>query len=81
MQIHALRLIQWQACGTRGLVALLVHDEAETSDLRRTDWMLISREPGRLDQAILKESAKLPSTIPGLRPWTDDFNDLLSVLK
>ena len=24
MQIHALRLIQWQACGTRGLVALLV---------------------------------------------------------
>lgn len=65
----------------KGLSALLVHDEAETSDLRRTDWMLISREPGRLEQPSLKESAKLPSTIPGLRPWTDDFNDLLSVLK
>jgi spermidine synthase len=64
-----------------GLHAVLAHDEAEDSDLRRTDWVLVSRDAARLAQPWIAEAAAPAHPIRGLRPWTDDFNDLLRVLK
>jgi hypothetical protein len=64
-----------------GLHAVLAHDEAEDSDLRRTDWVLVSRDAARLAQPWIAEVAVRAHPIRGLRPWTDDFNDLLRVLK
>ncbi len=63
----------------KGLQAVLVHDEAEGSRLRRTDWVLIGR-----DASALRDFAGPPQTPPridGLRAWTDDFNNLFAVLR
>ena len=65
----------------KGLAAVLIHDDAEGSDLRRTDWMLVARKPEALDQEGIQEAATEFARIPGLAPWTDDFNNLFQVLK
>ena len=65
-----------------GLHAVLVHDEAEQSDaLRRTDWVLVGRDTARLQHPNIMQAVLAPAVIPGLRPWTDDFNNLLLILK
>ena len=65
----------------RGLHAVLVHDEAEDSDLRRTDWVLVAREAATLERPGIAGATTPFTPIPGLRAWTDDFNNLFSVLK
>jgi len=63
----------------KGLQAVWVHDEAEDSDLRRTDWVLLGRAPAAL--ATLKGVMPTPARVARQPPWTDDFNDLLRQLK
>lgn len=63
---------------SKGLQAVLVHDDAEGSSLRRTDWVLIARDATTL-QAYRAPAA--PATRTGLRPWSDDFNNLFAVLR
>ena len=65
----------------RGLAAVLVHDDAENSDLRATDWVLVAKEAATLQRQGLAGVSSPITAIPGLRAWTDDFNNLLSVLK
>jgi hypothetical protein len=65
------------AARARGLAAAWVHDDAEGSDLRRTDWVLLSREPAAL--AGLQGVVPSPRTLPA--PWTDDVNNLLLRLR
>ena len=70
-----------QLASELGLASALVHDDAEDSDLRRTDWMLVARNP-----AVLKTERMVKAVTP-LPPakqastWTDDFNNLFQVLK
>lgn len=64
------------AARDRGLAARLVHDDALDSELRATDWVLVSRDAARLPAAPLSPAAR-----PAARAWTDDHNDLLGVLK
>ena len=64
------------------LHAVLVHDEAEQSDaLRRTDWVLVSRDAARLQHPNIAQAVLAPAQIEGLQPWTDDSNNLLLILK
>jgi hypothetical protein len=65
----------------QGLQVAFIHDEAADSDLRRTDWILVSRSAGRLKPAPIASAASPVQQIPGLRLWTDDFNNLFGVLK
>ena len=65
----------------KGLHAVLIHDEAEGTDLRRTDWMLVARKPQVLEQQRIRQAVTAVAPIPGLRAWTDDFNNLFQVLK
>jgi len=70
-----------QVAQARGLHAALVHDEGGGA-LRRTDWMLVSRDPRALTaSAALRQVATAVATPLGQRAWTDDFNNLFSVLK
>jgi spermidine synthase len=62
-------------------LAVLVHDDAEYSSLRRTDWVLVSRNAAVLRHTEILEAVKPFPTIPGLGVWTDDFNNLFDVLK
>jgi hypothetical protein len=65
----------------RGLHAVLIHDDAEGTDLRRTDWMLVARNPRVLAQQGIRQAVTAVPPIPGLRVWTDDFNNLFQILK
>ncbi|OGA43599.1 MAG: hypothetical protein A3G24_17970, partial [Betaproteobacteria bacterium RIFCSPLOWO2_12_FULL_62_13] len=64
------------------LHAALIIDEAEDNDsLAKTDWVLVSRRRERLDHKEIADAASEITEIPGLRLWTDDFNNLFQILK
>ncbi|MEJ1163713.1 fused MFS/spermidine synthase [Variovorax sp. CCNWLW186] len=66
----------------KGVHAVLVSDDAKESKwLNSTDWVLVARDPAVLAREPLRGAAS-PIALPAnTRPWTDDFNNLLGVLK
>ncbi|HXF65378.1 MAG TPA: fused MFS/spermidine synthase [Burkholderiales bacterium] len=67
--------------GEHGLAAVLISDEAEDSELAKTDWVLVSRNRALLEQPAIAGHATPIEEIAGLRVWTDDFNNLFQILK
>ena len=66
--------IGWQA-------VRVIDDPAEDSYLYRSDWVVLTRNE-RLLQALRTEAkAEDVPSVPGRRPWTDDYNNLFEVLK
>jgi hypothetical protein len=66
----------------KGLRAVLVEDKPDKStNLDLTDWVLVSRDPTALAREPIGGATSASNPIPSLRPWTDDFNNLFSVLK
>jgi len=59
----------------------LVVDDAEESDLAKTDWVLVSRNGKLLEQEAIASAASEIETIAGLKVWTDDYNNLFRILK
>jgi hypothetical protein len=67
---------------SKGLHAMLVSDDAKASKwLNPTDWVLVARDPGVLASEPLRAAASPIGTPADARPWSDDFNNLLGVLK
>ncbi|MEC5397018.1 fused MFS/spermidine synthase [Uliginosibacterium sp. H1] len=64
-----------------GVHARLVHDDATDTPLRRTDWVLVSRDAASLGRGALRNATAPIDDIAGLQAWTDDFNDLFRVMK
>jgi len=68
-----------------GAHAVLVSDDPDDEDdsLRsRSDWVLVSRDPAALArEAILKAGAKPAADRAGWRTWTDDYSNLIQILK
>jgi hypothetical protein len=46
----------------------------------RSQWIVLARDTGRL-QPLVGSGWKPLAASPGVRPWTDDFSDILGVLK
>ena len=65
----------------RGLQVALIHDDNDNPALRNTDWVLVARTREILDREALRKSAVAIKPIPGLGVWTDDFNNLVQILK
>ncbi len=63
------------------LHAALIVDEAEDSDLSKTDWVLVTRNGALLEREDIADATDEITEIPGLRVWTDDFNNLFQILK
>jgi len=64
-----------------GLQVTLVDDDAKSSELSSTDWVLVTRSKTLLQNpGIARNSSKIDD-IPGLPVWTDDFNNLFQILK
>jgi SAM-dependent methyltransferase len=63
------------------LQTALVVDEAEESDLARTDWVLVARDAEILSHKEIASVASPIETIRGLAVWTDDYNNLFRILK
>ncbi len=54
-------------------------DDAE--NLLAADWMLVTDNESILQNASLRAHALAVNERPGLRPWTDSYNNLLQILK
>jgi hypothetical protein len=64
-----------------GMTALRVVDEPESgSYLYRSDWILVTSNEDFI-VALKKNGAQTIEQKPGLTPWTDDYNNLLQILK
>jgi len=67
-----------------GVHAVLVQDDPDEDEDRRsrTDWVLVSRDPKALQrEAIMKANAEAPQDRPEWRTWTDDYSNLIQILK
>ncbi len=61
--------------------ALVSDDPDETADAAKTDWVLVSRSAAAIADGSIVKAAETIDTIPGLRLWTDSFNNLFKILK
>ncbi len=67
-----------------GLHATVVSDDGKEGDddHTKTDWVLISRDPAVLVAKEIKAtSPSPPQEQPGWRTWTDDYSNLVQILK
>lgn len=67
-----------------GLAVVLVTDDGKEGDddHTKTDWVLIARDPAALAaEAIAAVSPEPPEERPGWRTWTDDYSNLVQILK
>ena len=70
-----------QIADTYGLHTALITDDETDGDASRTDWVLVTRNKKLLAHESIKEETSDIKEIPGLRLWTDDFNNLVQILK
>ena len=70
-----------QIADTYGLHTALITDDEGAGDASRTDWVLVTRNKKLLNDKTIKEDTAEIKEIPGLRLWTDDFNNLVQILK
>jgi hypothetical protein len=65
----------------QGLSAVLMRDDTKDGMTSTSDWVLLSDDPASLATPGLADQAKAIEARPDWRLWTDDFNNLLQVLK
>jgi hypothetical protein len=64
-----------------GLSAVWIADEGEGSLASRSDWVILSANKPLLEHPRLAEASLPIEARPDWRLWTDDFNNLVQVLK
>jgi SAM-dependent methyltransferase len=67
--------------GPLGLHVALIDDDARSSELSSTDWVLVTRNQALLQQPAIARYSSAIDDIQGLPVWTDDFNNLFQILK
>jgi SAM-dependent methyltransferase len=70
-----------QLADAQGLNAVLVADDGEEPMGSRSDWVLLSDGDEALEAKAIDEVAEAVEARPGWRLWTDDFNNIVQVLK
>jgi len=70
-----------QLADAQGLHAVLIADDGEEPVGSRSDWVLLSDSEDSLEAKSIDEAAETIEPHPGWRLWTDDFNNILQVLK
>jgi hypothetical protein len=80
---HFLKLapVVKQIADASGLASALVADELDTDLGFKSDWVLVTRNRDWLQRDDIAPSTRAIDDIPGLRPWTDDFNNLFQILQ
>jgi hypothetical protein len=65
-----------------GYQAVLVAAQGDDDELiLPTDWVLVTNNPAVLKNGNVTMHSKLIASRAGLRPWTDDYNNLFQILK
>ena len=64
-------------------VAIEVNDDGEDEDyLSESDWVLVASDGAAFTNGLFRASGIHPAKVrPGLRPWTDDYSNLVQLLK
>ncbi len=65
----------------QGMLAAHVPDEGDDNRASRSDWMLVTLEAGLLAAPGIIDAVRPVDGKPSWRLWTDDYNNLLQVLK
>jgi len=65
----------------QGMSATLIRDDTKDGMTSTSDWVLLSDDPASLAKPALADYATPITPRPDWRLWTDDFNNLLQVLK
>jgi len=68
---------------SRGLHAVLVSDDTQDSlgITSRSDWVLVARNMNVLGRTAIAGASEPIPPHPQWRLWTDDFNNIVQVLK
>ena len=59
----------------------VVDDPGDDSDLYRSDWVLLTANTALVERLTADRIGSIVPVKPGLKPWTDDYNNLFAVLK
>jgi len=70
-----------QIADANGLGSALIADTGETDIVFKSDWVLVTRNRAWLQRDDIAPSTSPIDDIPGLHPWTDDFNNLFQILQ
>ena len=70
-----------EIAASHGLHAALIVDEAEDASFSKTDWVIVTRDKSLLESTQIAAKSTAIDDVAGLRPWTDDFNNLFEILK
>ena len=71
-----------QLASVHGMMARLVHAPRDDAHLySQSDWIVMTRDVAFFARPEISSEAKNIEERPGLRLWTDDYNNLLQVLK
>jgi hypothetical protein len=70
-----------QLADAHHLFAVLVADEGDEGIVSRSDWVLLSDREASLQVPQIAEAASEIATPENLRLWTDDFNNIIQILK
>jgi SAM-dependent methyltransferase len=70
-----------QLADAQGLHAVLIADDGEEPLASRSDWVLLSDSEDALDVEAIDDVAEKIEPRAGWRLWTDDFNNVVQVLK
>lgn len=64
-----------------GLAAVLVSDDGKDTGSSVSDWVLLSKDPAALEKPAIADAASEIAPRRDWRLWTDDFNNLVQVLR
>jgi spermidine synthase len=65
-----------------GVHAVLVADKGKDDEDKTTsDWVLVSRSKAALEVEAISSVSEEPDEEPGWRTWTDDYSNLVQILK
>jgi hypothetical protein len=70
-----------QLADAHHMFAVLVADEGDEGIVSRSDWVLLSDREASLQVPQIAEAASEIATRENLRLWTDDFNNIIQILK
>jgi hypothetical protein len=71
-----------QLASVHGLESRLVHSPKDDAHLySQADWIVMTRDAAFFARPEIANATKLIAERPGLRLWTDDYNNLLQVLR
>ena len=63
-----------------GMQAIMISHSPESDEYNYTDYMIVTSNQKLLANHRFKEAAEIDK-LPGLKVWTDDFNNLFDVLR